>query len=303
MARKPRDYSWPAAPDALPLAVTDNHTHLESLGDVLHEGVALPSVREVIDQAVSVGVTRMIQVGCDLDSARATIPLLEAHPELAGAIAIHPNEAPLHARTADMGPDELEQHFESRHDIPLDEAISQIAEMARHPKIVAIGETGLDFFRAGPRGQETQRESFKAHIALAKDLGLALQIHDRDAHQAVVETLLEVGAPERTVFHCFSGDGELASIANEHGWYMSFAGPVTFGSNEALRGALRVADPSLILVETDAPYLTPHPYRGRPNAPFLIPHTMATIASTRELSLADACGLISANTARVYGEW
>lgn len=303
MARKPRDYSWPPQPEALPVGVTDNHTHLESLGDVLRDGIHLPSINDVIAQAVSVGVTKMIQVGCDLDSARATIPMLDAHPELAGAIAIHPNEAPLHARTADLGPDQLEPAYEPRHDVPLDEAISAIAELAQHPKIVAIGETGLDFFRSGPSGQLTQRESFKAHIALAKELGLALQIHDRDAHAAVVETLLEVGAPERTVFHCFSGDAELAEIANEHGWYMSFAGPVTFGSNEDLRGALKVADPRLILVETDAPYLTPHPYRGRPNAPYLIPHTMATIAAVRELSLADSCNLISQNTLDVYGEW
>lgn len=302
MART-RDYSWPPAPQALAVPVTDNHTHLESLGDVLHEGVELPSVAHVIEQAVASGVSRMIQVGCDLDAARATIDLLEQHSELAGAIAIHPNEAPLHARTADLGPDGLEPSYEVRHEVSLDDAIGTIADLAQHPKIVAIGETGLDFFRAGPAGQSTQKDSFRAHIALAKELNLAMQIHDRDAHEAVVETLLADGAPERTVFHCFSGDADLARVCNEHGWYMSFAGPVTFGANESLREALSVADPRLVLLETDAPYLTPHPFRGRPNAPYLAVHTMHTIAQVMQRELDQACAQIQANTHTVYGQW
>ncbi len=302
MART-RDYSWPPAPQALPVSVTDNHTHLESLADVLHDGVELPGIDQVIALAVSCGVTKMIQVGCDLDSARATIPMLEAHQELAGAIAIHPNEAPLHSRTADLGPDGLEPTYAQRHDVSLDDALAEIGELAQHPKIVAIGETGLDFFRAGPAGQRTQREAFRAHIALAKEMNLALQIHDRDAHDAVVEILRADGAPERTVFHCFSGEEELARICNEEGWYMSFAGPLTFGANEGLRSALGVADPSLILLETDAPYLTPHPYRGRPNAPYLAVHTMEKIAQVRGLELVEACSLVQRNTQAVYGTW
>lgn len=303
MARKSRDYSWPPAPEALPLPVTDNHTHLESLGDVVRDGVALPTVDEVVALAASVGVTRMVQVGCDLDAAKATISLIEEHSALAGAIALHPNEAPLHDRTADLGPDGLEPTYEERHAASLEDAFGEIVRLAHHPKIVAIGETGLDFFRSGPRGQESQIESFRGHIALAKELDLALQIHDRDAHQAVIDTLIADGAPERTVFHCFSGDAAMAKVCNDNGWYMSFAGPVTFGANEDLRAALRVADPALILAETDAPYLTPHPYRGRPNAPYLLPHTVRKIAEVRELSSADMCMVISNNTQSVYGTW
>lgn len=303
MARKARDYSWPPAPQPLPLPVTDNHTHLESLGDVLRDGVELPSVREVIAQAKSVGIHKMVQVGCDIDAARATISLVEEHPELVGAIAIHPNEAPLHAKTFDVGPDGLEPHYATRHEASLEDAIAEIAALARHPKIVAIGETGLDFFRSGGSGQATQIESFRAHIALAKELDLALQIHDRDAHQAVIDVLLADGAPERTVFHCFSGDSHMAKIANENGWYMSFAGPVTFGANEDLRAAAHTADPALLLVETDAPYLTPHPYRGRPNAPYLMTYTVEKLAEIHGLDVAAMCLQLEANTAAVYGQW
>ena len=304
MARKPRDYSWPPAPDALPGPVTDNHTHLESLGDVLRDGVDLPSITQVIEDAARVGVTRMIQVGCDLDSARATDALVTQYDALAGAIAIHPNEAPLHAHAADVGPDGLEPHYADRHAVPLDDALAQIEAIARaNPKIRAIGETGLDLFRSGPRGFEVQKESFRAHIALAKELGLALQIHDRDAHQEVMDILRADGAPERTVFHCFSGDREMAQIAAEQGWYLSFAGPLTFGANEDLRAALAVTPADHYLVETDAPYLTPHPYRGRPNAPYLIPVTMATIASVRNIDLVQACAQVAATTEAVYGTW
>jgi TatD DNase family protein len=303
VARKERDYSWPPAPEALPLPVTDNHTHLESLGDVARGGVAAPNIDEVIALSKSVGVARMVQVGCDLDSARATMSLIEAHAELAGAVAIHPNEAPLHARTADLGPDGLEPHYVARHEVSLDDAIAEIGRLAQHPGIVAIGETGLDWFRTGPQGRVTQIESFRAHIALARELGLALQIHDRDAHADVIDVLLRDGAPERTVFHCFSGDAEMARVANEHGWFMSFAGPVTFGANEGLRDALRTADQGLILVETDAPYLTPHPFRGRPNAPYLTPHTVRKIAEVKDVSLEEACTFIETNTQRVYGTW
>lgn len=303
MARKPRDYSWPPAPDALPGTITDNHTHLESLGDVLRDGVELPSITQVIEQAASVGVTRMIQVGCDLDSARATVKMIAEHPALAGAIAIHPNEAPLHARTADVGPDELEPRYEARHGVPLDEALAEIEALARaHSKVRAIGETGLDLFRSGPRGFATQKESFRAHIALAKELGLALQIHDREAHQEVMDILLADGAPEKTVFHCFSGDKAMALKAAEQGWYLSFAGPLTFGSNSDLREALAVTPASHYMVETDAPYLTPHPYRGRPNAPYLIPVTVAGIAQVRGISLEQVCAEVSATTRAVYGD-
>ena len=161
----------------------------------------------------------------------------------------------------------------------------------------------MDLFRTGPRGEQAQRDAFRAHIALAKELGLALQIHDRDAHAQVIEVLLADGAPERTVFHCYSGDAEMARVCAEHGWYLSFAGPVTFKANDHLRAALAVAPRELILVETDAPYLTPHPYRGQPNAPFAAAHTVRGMAAHLGEDLGVLCADIGANSERVYGTW
>ncbi|WP_029068314.1 TatD family hydrolase [Jonesia quinghaiensis] len=303
MAKK-RDLSWPDAPETLPAPVIDNHTHLESIPGVLTEAAPDVGARGYIDQAVAVNVTRMVQVGCDLPGIATTDELVTEHRELLGAIAIHPNETPLHARTADTGPDGLEPHYSSHHSVSLDDALATVAGIAaKNPRIRAIGETGLDYFRAGPTGIATQRQAFRDHIALAKELNLALQIHDRDAHEDVIEILLQDGAPDRTVFHCYSGDTAMAQVAAEHGWYLSFAGPVTFRANDELRSALRVTPPSRVLVETDAPYLTPHPHRGRPNAPYLIPLTMGTIADQLDVSLVDACRQVESNTLAVYGTW
>ena len=181
--------------------------------------------------------------------------------------------------------------------------VAEIADLAKgNDRIRAIGETGMDLFRTGPRGEQAQRASFRAHIALAKELGLALQIHDRDAHAQVIEVLLADGAPERTVFHCFSGDAEMARVCAENGWYLSFAGPVTFKANDHLRGALTAAPRELILLETDAPYLTPHPFRGQPNAPFAAAHTVRAMAAHLEEDLATLCTDIAANSERVYGK-
>jgi TatD DNase family protein len=166
-----------------------------------------------------------------------------------------------------------------------------------------VGETGLDFFRTGDEGRAAQYRSFEAHIEIAKENGIAMQIHDRDAHAEVIATLERVGAPERTVFHCFSGDAELAAICAENGWYMSFAGNVTFKNAGNLREALEVAPRSLLLVETDAPYLTPMPYRGRPNAPYLIPHTLRAMAAHLGTDVSMLAAQISSNTELVYGRW
>lgn len=299
-----RDLSWPPAPQALPWPVVDNHTHLDSIAHVLPDGAPVPTVGEHLAAARAVGVTRMVQVGCDLPAARWTDAVVREHPELVGAVAIHPNEAPLHAGVLDVGPDGLPPSPAERHGVGLDEAIAEIAALARgNDRIRAIGETGMDLFRTGEAGLAAQRESFRAHIALAKELGLALQIHDRDAHTEVLDILAADGAPERTVFHCFSGDEEMARLCVERGWYLSFAGPVTFRANDGLRAALRAAPLSQVLVETDAPYLTPHPFRGRPNAPYLAAETMTTIASVQEVSLEQACRAVEATSVQVYGEW
>jgi TatD DNase family protein len=246
----------------------------------------------------------MVQVGCDLPAAAWTDAAVREHHELLGAVAIHPNEAVLHAGVREVAPDGLEPDPRPHHDVPLDEAIARIADLARaNPRIRALGETGLDFFRAGPAGRAVQREAFRAHVALAKELDLALQIHDRDAHDEVVAILLTDGAPPRTVFHCFSGDAELARTAVAHGWYCSFAGPVSFPANDELRAALREVPPSLLLAETDAPYLTVHPHRGRPNAPYLLPGTVRSIAATQGRDLAEVCERLAATAEAVYGVW
>lgn len=301
---KTRDRSWPPPPTPLPHPVIDNHTHLQSISHITTSEAPDHGIRGYIDAAVSVGVTRMIEVGCDLDALAPTVALTAAHPELLGALAIHPNETPLHAHTADPGPDGLDPHYSERHSTSLADAIATVADLAAaHDQIRAIGETGLDYFRSGPHGIATQRQAFRDHIAIAKELNLALQIHDRDAHEDVIEILLADGAPQRTVFHCYSGDAAMAQVAAEQGWYLSFAGPVTFTANTGLREALRVIPTDHIMVETDAPYLTPHPYRGRPNAPYLIPHTMATIAAECGLTLEQACARIERTTVEVYGRW
>ena len=169
--------------------------------------------------------------------------------------------------------------------------------------VVAVGESGLDFFRTGEKGAVAQREAFRAHIALAKDLDLPLQIHDRDAHSACVEVLKADGAPARTVFHCFSGGPQLAAACAEHGWYASFAGPITYPANSDLRAALAVLPRELVLVETDAPYLTPVPWRGCPNASYVMAHTVRFIAELWGVSEAAACDQLRANTEAVYGSW
>ena len=301
--RRERDRSWPPDPDPLDVEVVDNHTHLDSIHHVLDESHDVPTVAQHLARAAAVGVTRMVQVGCDLPAARLTLTLLDEHPALVGAVALHPNEAPLHAGVREVAPDGLDPHVQPHHGVALDDALAQIADMARHPRVRAIGETGLDFFRGGEQAREVQRASFRAHVALAKELGLALQIHDREAHREVIALLDADGAPERTVFHCFSGDAEMARLCAERGWYLSFAGPVTYPANEHLREALRATPLARVMVETDAPYLTPHPGRGRPNAPYLLPHTVRGVAAALGLPVDDVARATSATSEQVYGPW
>lgn len=326
MARRPRDTSWPADPEPLPHPVPDNHTHLDAIlaetdaagwrrravdgaadgaADSAPDG-AVPASLTVADhlaRAAGVGVDRVLTVGCDLPSVAWTLAAVREHPVL-GAVAVHPNEAVLHAGVREVAPDGLDPDPRPYHDVPLDEAIAQVAAAARaEPRIRAIGETGLDHFRAAERGRAVQREAFRAHLALAKELDLPVQIHDRDAHDDVLDVLARDGAPERTVFHCFSGDAALARFAVAQGWYLSFAGPVTFASSSALRAALHEVPLSQLLVETDAPYLAPHPARGRPNAPYLLAATVRAIADELVLDLADLCRALDRTTGQVFGPW
>ncbi|MBK0418463.1 TatD family hydrolase [Leucobacter sp. CSA1] len=276
-----RDLTRPDAPEPLPVPVYDNHTHLE-----FEDGVDQLDPQDSLERAEAVGVRGVVQVGTDLETSRWGAALAASDPRVLAAVALHPNEAPkLAARGL------------------LSEHLSEIARLAGEPRVRAIGETGLDFFRTGEEGRADQIESFETHIEIAKANGKALQIHDRDAHDEVVATLRRVGAPERTVFHCFSGDAALARICAEHGWYLSFSGTMTFKNAPALREALAVAAPDRVLVETDAPFLTPEPFRGRPNAPYLMPHTVRRMAEVLREPLDELCARLAANTEWVYGSW
>jgi TatD DNase family protein len=197
------------------------------------------------------------------------------------AVALHPNEAGRGAAT--------------------EEALGQIATLARLPQVKAVGETGLDHFRTASDGQGMQEESFRAHIAIAKDAGKALVIHDRDAHDDVLRVLREEGPPETVVFHCYSGDAAMARVCADAGYYLSFAGPVTFKPNDDLREAAAICPADRLLVETDAPFLTPMPYRGRPNAPYLVPLTVRALAAVRRADLEGLCEALAGNSRRAFG--
>ncbi len=282
-----RDVRWPVAPEPLAVPVYDNHAHLEiEDGPSTSSGTGGLSLDEQLARAAEVGVIGVVQAGGDIESSVWSAEAAASHPRVLAAVAIHPNEAPAYAA-----------------DGRLDEAIAVIDELAAQPRVRAIGETGLDFFRTGEDGIPAQRESFEAHIALAKKHGLAMQIHDRDAHDAVLETLERVGAPDRTVFHCFSGDADMARYCTDRGYYLSFAGNVTFRNAQNLRDAVAVTPLDRILVETDAPFLTPVPHRGRPNAPYLVPVTVRFMAAELGIGLDELCAQVAANTLAVYGEF
>lgn len=276
-----RNLEHPPLPEPLPFEVYDNHTHLE-----FEDGIETLLPEESLAKARQVGVRGVIQVGTDLATSRWGVELAKANPAVKAAIALHPNEAP---KLAVKG--ELDTHLEA------------ISELAASPEVCAIGETGLDFFRTGEEGRDPQYQSFEAHISIAKANNLALQIHDRDAHSEVLEVLDRVGAPGRTVLHCFSGDVEFAQQCIKRGFYLSFAGTVTFKNAHGLREALSYAPLNKILVETDAPFLTPEPFRGRPNAPYLLPHTVRAMAVFLQTDLEALCRQLASNTEAVYGTW
>jgi TatD DNase family protein len=262
----------PPAPEPLAVPVLDSHCHLDLMG--------VP-VAEALAAARSVGIDTVVQVGVDLPSSRWSAQVAGEYDAVLAAVALHPNEAGRGAAT--------------------DEALREVEALAGLPQVVAVGETGLDHYRTGTaEGRRLQEESFRAHIAIARRTGTTLVIHDRDAHDEVVRVLLEEGAPDRVVFHCFSGDAAMARTCAAHGWWMSFAGPVTFKANDGLREAARTAPPELLLVETDAPFLTPMPFRGRPNAPYLVPLTVRALADTTGLPVDELCATVAANGRRAF---
>jgi len=276
-----RDLSYPELPEPLKIPTYDNHTHLE-----IADGENPMDYREHLELANQAGVLGGVQVGGSVETSRWSAATAAIEPRLLAAVALHPNVAAEYSSLSE-----------------LDEAIAEISKLAGQPRVRAIGETGLDYFRTGEELRFMQQHSFEEHIAIAKENNIALQIHDRDAHADVVATLKRVGAPERTVFHCFSGNRELAEILIENNWYASFAGTVTFKKNQELREALAMLPSELILVETDAPFLTPEPFRGRPNSPYLIPLTVRKMAEVRGITEEDMASEITTNTETVYGSW
>ncbi|MEV6128469.1 TatD family hydrolase [Streptomyces violaceusniger] len=289
-AQKEKD-APPPPPEPLRVPVADSHTHLD-----MQPG----TVEEALAKAASVGVTTVVQVGCDLAGSRWAAETAAAHESVWATVALHPNEAP---RIVLGDPDGWSRQGARQPggDAALDAALDQIAALAALPQVRGVGETGLDYFRTGPDGMAAQERSFRRHIAIAKEHGKALVIHDREAHDDVLRVLAEEGAPDTVVFHCYSGDEAMAKICAERGYYMSFAGNVTFKNAQPLRDALAVAPLDLVLVETDAPFLTPVPYRGRPNAPYLIPLTLRAMAEVKGVPEDALATAVAANTARVFG--
>ncbi len=264
----------PPAPLAVP--VLDAHTHLDMVGG---------DPRDEIGAAAAVGVTRLVQVGVDVDSSRWAARLAAREAAVVATVALHPNEAPRLGEAA------------------LDEALRMIEELATRPRVRGVGETGLDHFRTGEAGRAAQEHSFRAHVQIARRTGKALVIHDRDAHADVLRVLDDEGAPDTVVLHCFSGDEQFAVECAKRGYLLSFAGTVTFKNAPHLREAARVTPVDQLLVETDAPFLTPMPHRGRPNAPYLIPLTVRALAAVKELDVDELCAAISATGERAFGSW
>lgn len=269
------------APEPLSVSAIDAHAHLEIVTDTPPDS---PEIAEVISAAATAGVDRLVQVGYSAEQSKWCVKLAELYPgKVLAAVALHPNEAP-------VVPD-------------LEADLRIIAELAKHPRVRAIGETGLDYFRTPPELQELQRYSFKRHIEIAKELDLALVIHDRDAHEDVLKVLSEVGAPDRTIFHCYSGDLEMAKYCVERGYVLSFAGTVTFKNAPALREAVKYVPDELLLVETDSPFLAPTPHRGALNTPAQIANIVRFIAEERGATPEHIAAVTSANTIRMFGDF
>lgn len=269
-----RDETPPPAPEPLQVAALDSHCHLDLLDR---------PVEAILAEAAAVGITRVVQVGVDVPSSLWSAEQAAAYDAVVATVAMHPNQAGQGLSTV--------------------EALEEIDRLAGLPQVRAVGETGLDYFRTGPDGHAAQEQSFRAHIDIAKRHGKALVIHDRDAHADVLRVLAEEGAPEHTVFHCFSGDAAMARHCVDRGYVLSFAGTVTFKNAGGLREAALAAPTDLLLVETDAPFLTPMPYRGRANAPYLVPLTVRFLAELKGVDLDELCAAVTATGQRVFGRW
>jgi TatD DNase family protein len=280
--RHNRDLDRQPAPLPEPLAVkcVDAHAHLEIVTNTSYDS---PEIAKVLSDAASVGIDRIVQVGYSSEQSQWGVKLAETWPNVLAAVALHPNEAPVVA--------------------DLESELKIIEDLASHPKVRAIGETGLDFFRTEPALQDKQKYSFKRHIEIAKAHKKALVIHDRDAHRAVLDTLDEVGAPEKTVFHCYSGDAEMAKECIEKGYILSFAGTLTFKNSPHLRDAVKLVPVEQLLVETDSPFLCPTPNRGALNTPAQIPNILRFMAEERGQDLDELCAAISKTSEQIFGSF
>jgi TatD DNase family protein len=268
-------------PEPLPVPTVDAHAHIEIVTDAAPDSDA---VRKVLDDAKSVNVDRIVQVGYSAEQSQWCVDMANAFPgRVLAAVALHPNEAPI------------------VEDLEADWAI--IEKLAHEPRVRAIGETGLDYFRTPPELQKRQQESFKWHIDLAKRTKKALVIHDRDSHEDVLSVLLEVGAPEKTVFHCFSGDVEMAKICIDRGYILSFAGTLTFKNAPSLREAVKLVPYDQLLVETDSPFLAPAPHRGALNTPAQIANIVRAMAVERDEDVAELATALSQNAERIFGSF
>jgi len=268
-------------PEPLPVPTVDAHAHIEI---VTNEAPDSDAVRQVLDDAQSVNVDRIVQVGYSAEQSQWCVEMANAFPgRVLAAVALHPNEAPIVA------------------DLEADWKI--IEKLAQESRVRAIGETGLDYFRTEPALRKRQQESFKWHIDLAKRTNKALVIHDRDSHDDVLSILLEVGAPEKTVFHCFSGDVEMAKICIDRGYILSFAGTMTFKNAPALRDAVKLVPYDQLLVETDSPFLAPMPHRGALNTPAQIANIVRAMAAERSEDVAELATALSVNAERIFGSF
>ena len=281
--RHNRDLDRKPGPLPTPLnsRTVDSHAHLELIHNSEPDS---PLLKEILDEAASVGIDRVVQVGYSAEQSIWSVKCAEAFiGRVLAAVALHPNEAPV--------VDDLEKDLQV------------IQELAKNPRVRAIGETGLDFFRTPPELQDKQKYSFRRHIAIAKENNKALVIHDRDAHRAVLDLLMQEGAPEKTIFHCFSGDLEMAKECVSKGYFLSFAGTVTFKNAPELRQAAEFVPIELMLVETDSPFLCPMPNRGALNTPAQIPNTLRVIADVRGISADYLAAAISENSERIFGKF
>lgn len=278
---KKREY--PPLPEKLTTTTVDAHCHL----DIEDEDIFM-SVEDSLAKAKAVGITGIVQVGVDVSSSKWAVKTAKEFSQIHATVALHPNDAPVIA---------LEKGESA-----LDEAIAEIAELAKEDVVRAIGETGVDFFRTSEEGRAFQEKSFRAHIQIANKLNKPVMVHDRDAHLDALRILDDEKA-QQVIFHCFSGDKAFAQELVKRGWYLSFAGTCTFKNAQSLRDALQVTPLENVLVETDAPFLTPMPYRGYPNSSYMIPLTLATMAQEMNVDINTVADATRTNAEKLFGKF